>query len=188
MTLKVSGDVARAGTFELADGALSRREQISDFHCVTTWSCRGLAWRGWAFSEIWQQIIVPQMMPVDGAGFVIFIGRDGYSACLPLEDALAGDVLIADGLNGAELCPANGAAMRLVAPAHYGYKSVKHLHAIKIVTDAGAFRGPSLPFLIHPRGRVSFEERGAGVPGWLLRYVYRLFIRPNIWLFQRALR
>lgn len=188
VTLHVSGDVERPGTLDLWNGTVPRRDQISDFHCVTTWSCRDVAWQGWAFSDVWREIILPQLGPSGDAGFVIFIGRDGYAACLSLDDVLADDVMIADGLNDANLTPANGAPLRLVAPAHYGYKSVKHLRAIKIVKDASAFRGPFLSFLIHPRGRVALEERGSGVPAWLLRSVYRLFIRPNIWLFQRALR
>jgi len=167
---------------------VTKRNQISDFHCVTGWSCTGVTWRGWSFSDLWQHSILPRMAPSTEAAFVIFLGRDGYAACLPLTDALAEDVLIADRMQGAKLSPANGAALRLVAPAHYGYKSVKHLRAIKVVTDASAFRGPSLKFLIHPRGRVALEERGSGVPPWLLRTIYRPFIRPNIWLFRRGER
>ena len=187
-TLDVSGDVERPSALNLVDSAVLRRDQISDFHCVTTWSCRDLAWRGWSFLDLWNEMIFPQMIPAQDAGFVIFIGRDGYAACLPLEDALTADIMIADGLNGVDLTPENGAPLRLIAPAHYGYKSVKHLRAIKIVKDRSAFRSPFLSFMIHPRGRVALEERGSGVPAWLLRRVYRLFIRPNIWLFQRALQ
>ena len=83
---------------------------------------------------------------------------------------------------------ANGSALRLVAPAHYGYKSVKHLTSIRLINDPSLFRSPRLKFLTHPRARVAQEERGQGAPPWLLRYLYRPSIRPNIWLFKRGLQ
>ena len=84
---------------------------------------------------------------------------------------------------------AHGAPLRLVAPAHYGHKSAKHLCAIEFWRDDRHFRSPStFRFMTHPRARVAFEERGTGVPGWLLRYLYRPMVRPGIWLFQRALK
>jgi len=185
-TIRISGDVDFPGVIDLAESDITRRDQISDFHCVTSWSCTEVSFRGWTFIDFWEQIILPQFVPKPGAAFVIFGGHDGYAACLPIEDVLARDVLIVDEMNDAKLSPNNGAPLRLVAPAHYGYKSVKHLRFIKIVKDADAFRGPALKFLVHPRARVALEERGLGVPAWILRNVYKLFIRPNIWLFGRA--
>jgi DMSO/TMAO reductase YedYZ molybdopterin-dependent catalytic subunit len=40
-------------------------------------------------------------------------------------------LLLADRLNGAKLTPDHGAPPRLVAPMHYGYKSVKHLTVLE---------------------------------------------------------
>jgi hypothetical protein len=34
--------------------------------------------------------------------------------------------------------------------------------------------------LDHPRARVALEERGQFLPGWLLRYAFRPFIKPMI--------
>ena len=40
----------------------------------------------------------------------------------------------------------------------------------------------------HPRARVAHEERGRGVPGWLLRHLYyRPPVGPTIRTFQAAL-
>jgi hypothetical protein len=39
----------------------------------------------------------------------------------------------------------------------------------------------------HPRARVAFEERGRGLPGWVLR-LYRLIIPLTIVNFRMALR
>jgi DMSO/TMAO reductase YedYZ molybdopterin-dependent catalytic subunit len=50
---------------------------------------------------------------------------------LLLSDLLAAEVLLADILDGLPLSMEHGAPLRLVAPAHYGYKSVKHLSGIE---------------------------------------------------------
>lgn len=177
-TLTVSGD-------ELA--ALPRVEQVSDFHCVTTWTRRALSWSGFRFSDVYERIVVPRARPRPEASLVVLRCRDGYRVSLPLEDLLAPDVLLADRLGGAPLTLEHGAPLRLVAPAHYGYKSAKHLCGLEVWRDGGRFRAPSLlPFMIHPRARVALEERGAGVPGWLLRLLYRPMIRPVRWLFRRG--
>jgi hypothetical protein len=39
----------------------------------------------------------------------------------------------------------------------------------------------------HPRARVAFEERGNGMPSWLLRLIYRLLIPSTIRRFRRAI-
>jgi DMSO/TMAO reductase YedYZ molybdopterin-dependent catalytic subunit len=69
--------------------------------------------------------------PTDDVRLVVFHGDDGYRCSLPLEDLLAADVLLADTLDGAPLGIEHGAPVRLVAPAHYGYKNVKHLRRIE---------------------------------------------------------
>ena len=186
--LDVTGNVQKKSSFDPTDSDLPYRTQTSDFHCVATWSCRQITWGGWRFADFWARIIANTAHPDKNVSHAIFLGRDGYAACLPLEDLFADDVLIADEMNGTPLSPENGAALRLIAPAHYGYKSVKHLRAVKLVTSASAFRGPRLGFLIHPRGRVALEERGSGVPAWLLRNLYRPTVGLNIRLFERGVR
>ena len=105
-----------------------------------------------------------------------------------LEDLLAPDVLIATMLDGEPLSVAHGAPLRLVAPAHYGYKSVKHLSRIEIRTDESRFRPAAFRFMDHPRARVALEERGRGLPGWLLRRLYRPLVAPTAAHFARALK
>ena len=39
----------------------------------------------------------------------------------------------------------------------------------------------------HLRARVALEERGRGVPGWLLRYLYRPLVPGTVARFARAL-
>jgi len=100
---------------------------------------------------------------------------------------LADDVLLADRLNGAPLDVAHGAPLRLVAPAHYGYKNPKHVNRIEFWPDAAQFQPPALAFMDHPTARVATEERGRVFPGWMLRYLYRPLVRSTIRTFERAL-
>lgn len=187
LSLVISGDVQDNLTITATElTALPRIRQQSDFHCVTTWTKRGLHWSGFRFRDFFQQIVQPQAMPAKDVKLVIFRSQDGYRASLPLADALAEDVLLADTLDNMPLTATHGAPLRLIAPAHYGYKNAKHIKAIEFWEDDSKFRGPALGFMIHPRGRVAFEERGTGVPGWLLRYLYRPLIKPTIRQFERA--
>jgi DMSO/TMAO reductase YedYZ molybdopterin-dependent catalytic subunit len=186
--LRIEGEVAAsfdAGE-RLAD--LPRVEQVSDFHCVTTWSRRALRWSGWRFADFYRQIVLPLAGASADAHFVVLRGQDGARTSLPLDDLLAGDVLLADRLDGASLPLAHGAPLRLVAPAHYGYKSVKHLHRIEFLCSDAGYRPMGLRFMQHPRARVVLEERGQGLPGWLLRYLYRPLIGPTARRFERELR
>lgn len=178
LVLKIDGDVARAVTVAQELAALPRVEQVSDFHCVTSWSCRSVGWSGVRFADFYRQIVVPLAGPLEGAEFVVFRGQDGYCSSLPLADLLAADVLLADRVEGGGLGIEHGAPMRLVAPAHYGFKNVKHIGAIEFWRDRRAYRFPRpYPSLMdHPRARVAFEERAVGIPGWLIRFIYRAMI------------
>lgn len=166
---------------------LERVTQTSDFHCVTTWSVRGLEWSGYRFSDLYEQIVHPLVKPDAAVQLVVFRSQDGYRSVLPLEDLLAADVLLADELNGEPLTIAHGAPIRLVAPQHYGYKSAKHLNRIEFLQTLDNYQPASLKFMEHPRARVAQEERGIGFPGWLLRIAYRPLIKSTVRKFQDAL-
>lgn len=174
----IRGDVGRPVTVNTELAALPRVEQVSDFHCVTSWSCRSVHWSGYRFADFYRQIVVPLSRPQDGADLVVFRGQDGYSCSLPLADLLAPDVLLADRVEGGGLGIAHGAPLRVVAPAHYGYKNVKHIAAIEFWRNRRAYRFPfPYPGLMdHPRARVALEERAVGIPGWLIRMIYRPMI------------
>lgn len=187
-TLQICGEVGQQ--LELSDplADLPRVEQVSDFHCVTTWSRRGLRWSGVRYSQFHAAVIQPQAQPCDGANHLFLRGQDGARTCVLLKDLLAEDVLLADRLDGAPLSVAHGAPLRLVAPGQYGYKSVKHLCRIEFRFDESGFRPSAFAFMDHLRARVAREERGRGAPGWLLRYLYRPLIGPTVRRFARALR
>lgn len=167
--IKIIGDVQQLIMIEHGLERLSRVEQVSDFHCVATWSHKALSWSGYRFADLYETLILPLAKPSDDATFVIFRGQDGYRSSLPLSDMLADDVLLADKINGQPLSIAHGAPIRLVAPAHYGYKNLKHVNRIEFRCDDSNYRPSGLRFMAHPRARVAYEERGQWVPGWVLR-------------------
>lgn len=159
---------------------LPRVTLTADFHCAAGWSHQQATWSGFRFRDVWEKWLAPIAQPGGEHRLIVLRGQDGYRTALPLADLLAPDVLIADRLNGQPLTVEHGAPIRLVAPAHYGYKSAKHLDRIELRPDALGYR-PLMPRLLdHPRARVAFEERGQFVPGWLLRYFFRPFIGPII--------
>lgn len=186
--IQVGGDVRTPVAVGSELARIARVEQCSDFHCVTTWTRRALRWSGFRFSDFYQQIVVPLAGAPEDATFVVLRGQDGARSSLPLEDLLAPDVLLADHLNGQPLSIAHGAPLRLVAPGHYGYKSIKHLHRIELWRSSASYRTVGFRFMDHPRARVAHEERGQWIPGWVLRHLYRPLIRPTVLRFEKALQ
>ncbi len=188
-TLQLVGEFETFTVNQKALATLERVELAADFHCVTTWSYRGACWSGFRFSDFFEQIVQPQLPVTANVALAVFIGLDRYKASLPLADLLADGVLIADRLNGEQLPFKHGAPLRLVAPAHYGYKNMKHLAKIGLWPDGRTYRKRVLPTIMeHPRARVAFEERGRLFPGWLFRYVYRPLIKRTVRQFERPLQ
>ncbi len=183
----IGGDVEQRVSVSKEFAQLPRVTQTSDFHCVTTWSKRGVCWEGYRFSDVYERLVVPMAKCRSDATLVVFQGQDGYRAGLPLGDLLAPDVLLADTLDGAPLTIANGAPLRLVAPAHYGYKSAKHVSSIFFLNKDKDYRPAAFRFMDHPRARVQYEERGSLFPGWLLRRLYRPLVGPARRKFSEAL-
>ena len=188
VSVQIAGDVQTPVDLGAQLQRSARVEQCSDFHCVTTWTCRGLRWSGFRFADFYRQLVVPLAAPAADATFVVLRGQDGARSSLPLEDLLAPDVLLADRLNGQPLPIAHGAPLRLVAPAHYGYKSVKHINRVEFWRSSANYRPVGFRFMDHPRARVADEERGLWIPGWALRYAYRPLVRATALRFERALQ
>jgi DMSO/TMAO reductase YedYZ molybdopterin-dependent catalytic subunit len=185
--IQISGDIDDGLVTAHDLTRLPRVEQLSDFHCVTTWSKRSLRWGGVRFADFFNEIVTPRARQASAITFVVLRCQDGYRTGMQLSDLMAPDVLLADQLNGAALPLEHGAPLRLVAPAHYGYKNAKHLDRIEFWRDARDYRPAGPRFIEHPRARVALEERGRGAPGWLLRYLYRPLIGPTIARCRRAL-
>jgi DMSO/TMAO reductase YedYZ molybdopterin-dependent catalytic subunit len=171
--LIVGGAVRRPAQLDWASLAyqLKPREQHADLHCVTTWTARDIGWSGYLFREV-HALVAAMVAPVD-ARWLVLRGLDGYRCCVLLADALADDVMIATHCDGEPLPVPRGGALRLVVPAHYGYKSVKHLYAIEYRRN---YVPGSAGWAEHPRGRVAREERSRFLPGWVWRPIWRAMV------------
>ena len=178
---------------------LPRRELTAEFHCVAGWSATNLRWEGVSFETFYRTVLEPEVEAGASITHVVFGGLDGYQSVALIEDALAGDVLIAENLNGHPLDGDHGAPARLVSPSQYGFVNTKHLCRIELHTSEppADFGGPSLMAraalrtrLIwrHPRARVWEEERHPVLPAWFIRPVYRIFIPQIRYLSARGSR
>ena len=158
--------------------AIGLREFVADFHCVTTWSVKGVTWTGVPLLEIFASLGIE----ADTNQYVVAVGSDHRRATFVWEDAVAPDVLLATQLNGVPLGARHGGPVRLVAPQQYGYKSVKHLLHIDLRPTAPNGLGKE-----HLRGRVALEERHPKLSSWVVRLPYRLLIAPTAAIAERTL-
>jgi len=165
-----------------------RVEQTSDFHCVTTWSKTSQVWGGIRFSDFFEKLIKPEFSNAADLTFVVLKGQDGYKTSLYLEDLMQDDVMLADHLNGEPLNIEHGAPLRMVVPAHYGYKNLKHINRLEFYTQKKKVKQGLLGFMDHPRARVAKEERAVGGPGWFFRYLYRPLIKSTVKEFDQAMK
>lgn len=181
--LSIGGDL---DAFEISTELeeLSNTNQVSDFHCVTTWSKLDLNWSGYVFRDFYKKLILPKISK--DIKYVLMKAQDGYSTSLPLTDLMQPNVLLATHLDNQPLNIEHGAPVRIVAPDHYGYKNVKHINQLYFYTEKPVLKG-RMRFIDHPRARVAFEERGNKGPGSVLRYLYRFGIQSTIKDFEKAL-
>ena len=186
VAIEVNGE--NKSSIDIGACEFNRIQVKSDFHCVTTWSYVGANWSGVRFAEFYEKYVshlVDQNKPIVGA---ILCAQDGYRTSLILEDLMMEGVVLADSLNSQPLSVEHGAPLRLIAPAHYGYKNLKHLKRIEFFTDLPVVKRGFRAFLDHPRARVKEEERGRWIPGWILRYVYRTLITSTAKEFSDGMR
>jgi len=186
--LHISGDLKTDFYIESELDSLPLVTQVSDFHCVATWSKTSLEWSGYRFTDVYQQLILPKSNEKEPISFVVIKAQDGYKTSLPLHDLLESDTMLAISLNGKPLNIAHGAPIRLVVPKHYGYKNLKHLDRLEFYNSPQKVKQGFLSFMDHPRARVAFEERAVGGPGWFFRYLYRPLIKSTEKQFERALK
>jgi DMSO/TMAO reductase YedYZ molybdopterin-dependent catalytic subunit len=190
--IKIGGAVTAPFSLPLAELAtLARREVTVDFHCVAGWSATDLHWEGVAFETLYRAILEPSVQPGTSVTHIVFGGLDGFRSVVSVEDALAGDLLIAERLDGRPLDGDHGAPVRLVSPNQYGFISTKHLCRIELHTaePTRVYASPALRLLApHSRARVWNEERHRYLPAWSLRHVYRLLIPPIAGLSARGSR
>jgi DMSO/TMAO reductase YedYZ molybdopterin-dependent catalytic subunit len=130
-TLALSGEVRRPRVLTLAELlALATVEVEADFHAGAGWSVVGLRWRGARLADL-----IAQARPTEAARAVRFSDGQRYDETLTLDASLEPDVVLAVELDGAPLPREHGGPLRLVAPARYGWKSVKWLRAVEVLAD-----------------------------------------------------
>jgi DMSO/TMAO reductase YedYZ molybdopterin-dependent catalytic subunit len=125
--LRIEGLVEKPVTLSFDEFmALPQMEDVSDIHCVTTWSRYDNRWAG-----VPSQAIVDLVVPKADARHVIFHAYDGYTTNLTLDAFLAPDVLIAHSWEGAPLTREHGGPVRAIVPQWYFWKSAKWIRRIE---------------------------------------------------------
>ena len=136
--LEVGGLVENPVTLSWSDfQALPQVDDVSDFHCVTTWSRYDNRWRGVRFSTI-AELAVPK----EQARFVLCTGYDfmpgsyiPYTVNVPLARALDDDVLLVHTWEGAPLPREHGGPCRMITPKLYAWKGAKWIRKIEFLAD-----------------------------------------------------
>ena len=110
--------------------ALPQFEDVSDFHCVTTWSKFDVRWTGVAFFTIAELV-----RPSPEAKYVLFGSYDGYTTNVRLEDVMDDDVLIATKYDGKPLPRDHGGPARVIIPKLYAWKGAKFIRSIEFSAE-----------------------------------------------------
>jgi DMSO/TMAO reductase YedYZ molybdopterin-dependent catalytic subunit len=110
--------------------ALPQVEDVSDFHCVTTWSRYDCRWSGVAFTTLYERV-----QPKPEARFVYFTSYDGYSTNVALARCLDDDVLIATHFDGAPISREHGGPARVIIPKLYAWKGAKFVNGITFLAE-----------------------------------------------------
>jgi DMSO/TMAO reductase YedYZ molybdopterin-dependent catalytic subunit len=117
--------------------ALPQVEDVSDFHCVTTWSRMDNHWGGVRFRTLAELAI-----PAPEARFVLCTGYDHmpgtripYTVNLPLARAVEEDVLLVHTWEGRPLPREHGGPCRMITPKLYAWKGAKWIHRIDFLAE-----------------------------------------------------
>jgi len=114
---------------------LPQVDDVSDFHCVTTWSRYDNRWRGIRFRTI-AELAVPR----EEAKFALCTGYDfmpgsdiPYTTNLPLERAIESDVLLVHTWEGRPLPREHGGPCRIITPKLYAWKGTKWIRKVEFL-------------------------------------------------------
>ena len=117
--------------------ALPQVDDVSDFHCVTTWSRYDNHWRGVPFRAI-AELAVPHA----DAKHVLCTGYDfmpgsfvPYTTNVPLARAVDDDVLLVHTWEGKPLPREHGGPVRMITPKLYAWKGTKWIRKIEFLAE-----------------------------------------------------
>jgi DMSO/TMAO reductase YedYZ molybdopterin-dependent catalytic subunit len=136
--LEVTGRIDNPVTLSWNDLlALPQVDDVSDFHCVTTWSRYDNHWKGVRFRTIAELVV-----PYDDARFVLCTGYDfmpgsfiPYTTNLPLARAVDDDVLLVHTWEGRALPREHGGPVRMITPKLYAWKGTKWIRKIEFLPE-----------------------------------------------------
>jgi DMSO/TMAO reductase YedYZ molybdopterin-dependent catalytic subunit len=116
---------------------LPQVDDVSDFHCVTTWSRYDNHWRGVRFRTIAELAV-----PADSVTSVLCTGYDfmpgsyiPYTTNLPLARAIEDDVLLVHTWEGKPLPREHGGPCRMITPKLYAWKGAKWIRKIEFLSE-----------------------------------------------------
>jgi len=129
--LEISGLVRRPRSFTYDELlALPRAHQVSTFHCVTGWTVDDVRWSGVRFKHL-----LDLVEPLSSAKALRFDSLEvPYNDSLTTEQVRLHDVMLALEMDGRPLSRPHGSPARVVIPEMYGYKGVKWLSKIELVS------------------------------------------------------
>jgi DMSO/TMAO reductase YedYZ molybdopterin-dependent catalytic subunit len=134
--LEVAGEVHDPVTLTWADFmALPQVDDVSDFHCVTTWSRFDNHWGGVRMRDV-AELVVPTARArfVRFTGYDIYPGTDvPYTTNLPLGRATEDDVLLVHTWEGQPLPREHGGPVRVITPKLYAWKGAKWVRRIEFL-------------------------------------------------------
>jgi len=117
--------------------ALPQVEDVSDFHCVTTWSRFDNRWRG-----VRLRTLAELAVPRDEAQFIVCTGYDvapgtdiPYTTNLPLARAIEDDVLLVHTWEDRPLPREHGGPVRVITPKLYAWKGAKWIRQIEFTAE-----------------------------------------------------
>ena len=130
-TLSMDGLVENPVTLSWPQfNALPQVDDLSDFHCVTTWSKFDCRWGGVALTTLYELA-----RPKPEARFVYFTSYDGYSTNVALDKCLDDDTLVATSFNGAPLPLEHGGPARVIIPKLYAWKGAKFVKTLTFLAE-----------------------------------------------------
>ncbi len=129
--LTIRGLVDRPATLTLDDlDRLPQTPLVRDFQCVTGWRVPAVPWSGVALADLLDRVgVQPRATALRFGSF------DGvYTESLTLDQARRRDVLVATSMLGGPVSRDHGGPVRLYVAPMYGYKWIKWLDRIELVT------------------------------------------------------
>ncbi|MVN91219.1 sulfite oxidase-like oxidoreductase [Mucilaginibacter aquatilis] len=110
--------------------ALPQTKDVSDFHCVTTWSKLNMHWKGVSMLDL-----ASLVQPHENATHIMCYSYDTYSTNISLEEALKPDVLLVHTYEGQPLPVEHGGPVRMITPQLYAWKGAKWIKRIEFLTE-----------------------------------------------------